>query len=79
MNDFQKYEHSVLDVIATLNSEQKGTLEGLFPEERMRLVAWLRWRVGDGVWDTCAYNRRRERIDDHIRELARLILDAEGV
>lgn len=71
----EKYERSILDVVATLNSEQKGTLEGLYPDERKRLVEWLRWRLSPGVWDE--EQGDRAAIDRAIYDLAWMLIDSE--
>lgn len=43
---YRMYEHSVLDVCATLNSCAKGTMD-MMDEHRRPLIQWLRWRVAN--------------------------------
>lgn len=50
MSEFERYEHSVLDVSSQLVGFISGTFGGLSQDQMYTRAAWLDWRIADAQW-----------------------------
>lgn len=68
---FEMHRFSVLDVIGRINSDLKGTLEGMSEVQLEEQVKWLKERV-ENHWDKSTIDMKE--IEDDIRFLAKAVI-----
>lgn len=75
MADFERYEHSVLEVSQQLVGFISGTFCGLSQDQMFVRAAWLDWRIADAQWRPSRFGVGEEHEYEAIaRDLARAAL-----
>lgn len=75
MSDFERYEHSVLEVSQELVGFISGTFGGLSQSQMYARAAWLDWRIADAQWRPSRFGVGEEHeYDAIVRDLARAAL-----